>query len=50
MLKDAGFVDVRIEPKDDSAEFISEWDSEQDMSEYIVSATIEARKPPAEQV
>ena len=50
MLKDAGFVDVRIEPKDDSAEFISEWDSERDMSEHIVSATIEARKPPAEQV
>ncbi len=45
MLDDAGFVDIQIEPKDDSDEFISEWDDERDLSEYIVSATIEARKP-----
>lgn len=45
MLDDAGFVDIRVEPKDDSAEFISEWDDERDLSEYVVSATIEARKP-----
>jgi arsenite methyltransferase len=45
MLADAGFVDVEIAPKADSAEFISEWDDERDLSEYIVSATIEARKP-----
>ena len=48
MLTNAGFVDIRIEPKDDSAEFISEWDDERDMSEYVVSATIEGRKPTAE--
>jgi arsenite methyltransferase len=45
MLADAGFVDVRVEPKDDSAEFISEWDDDRDMSEYVVAATIEGRKP-----
>ncbi|WP_336326518.1 arsenite methyltransferase [Halovenus sp. HT40] len=45
MLDDAGFVDIQIEPKDDSDEFISEWDDQRDLSEYIVSATIEARKP-----
>jgi len=47
LLADAGFVDVRIEPKDDSAEFISEWDDRLDPSEYVVAATIEARKPTA---
>ncbi|WP_340101469.1 arsenite methyltransferase [Salinibaculum salinum] len=48
LLDDAGFVDVRVEPKDDSAEFISEWDDRRDMSEYVVSATIEAQKPKME--
>lgn len=45
MLADAGFTDVSITPKSDSEEFIREWDAERDMSEYIVSARIEARKP-----
>ncbi|MDL5361471.1 arsenite methyltransferase [Halalkalicoccus sp. NIPERK01] len=45
MLSDAGFEDVGIEPKGDSEEFIREWSDERDLSEYIVSATIEARKP-----
>jgi SAM-dependent methyltransferase len=45
MLDAAGFVDVAIEPKEESASFIREWDDERDLSEYIVSATIEARKP-----
>lgn len=45
MLADAGFTDVSIEPKADSAEFIREWDTERDLSDYIVSATIEGEKP-----
>ncbi|MCL7418353.1 MAG: arsenite methyltransferase [Halalkalicoccus sp.] len=45
MLAAAGFEDVDIEPKDDSDEFIREWSDERDPSEYVVSATIEARKP-----
>lgn len=49
MLAAAGFVDVQVEPKDDSDEFISEWDDQRDLSEYVVAATIEARKPPATQ-
>lgn len=44
MLDEAGFVDVSIEPKDESEEFIEEWDDKLDLSEYIVSATIEGRK------
>lgn len=47
LLDDAGFVDVRVAPKDESAEFIS--DDERDLSEYVVSAAIEAQKPPTEQ-
>ena len=45
MLADAGFEDVRIDPNEESESFIREWDDERDLSEYIVSATIEARKP-----
>ncbi|MFD1646837.1 arsenite methyltransferase [Haloarchaeobius litoreus] len=45
MLTDAGFVDVAIEPKSDSDEFIREWDDALDLSEYIVAATVEAERP-----
>jgi SAM-dependent methyltransferase len=45
LLAEAGFVDVAIEPKDESRAFIREWSDEYDPSEYAVSATIEARKP-----
>jgi SAM-dependent methyltransferase len=45
MLTDAGFVDVAVAPKAESAEFISEWDDSLDLSDYVVSATIEGRKP-----
>jgi SAM-dependent methyltransferase len=48
MLTAAGFVDVSIQPKSDSDEFIREWDDEHDLSEYIVSATIEAERPDPE--
>ena len=49
MLDEAGFVDIAIEPKDESREFIREWSADHDPSEYAVSATIEARKPPTAQ-
>lgn len=45
MLADIGFEDIEIQPKAESREFISEWDSDRDLSEYLVSATIEAQKP-----
>jgi arsenite methyltransferase len=45
MLDDVGFDDITIEPKEDSEEFIRDWDPERDLSDYIVSARIEARKP-----
>ncbi len=45
MLDDAGFVDVTIVQNEESETFIREWDDERDLSEYIVSATIEGQKP-----
>jgi SAM-dependent methyltransferase len=45
MLADAGFTSISIETDADSESFISDWDDERDLSEYIVSATIEGRKP-----
>ncbi|WP_276259033.1 arsenite methyltransferase [Haloglomus litoreum] len=48
MLTDAGFTDVSIEPKAESETFIRDWDAERDLSDYIVAARIEARKPAPE--
>ncbi|MBX0298208.1 arsenite methyltransferase [Haloarcula nitratireducens] len=45
MLSNAGFEAIQIESDEASEEFISEWDAERDVSEYVVSATIEATKP-----
>ncbi len=45
MLADTGFESVNISPKDDSEEFIRDWDDDYDVSEFLVSATITARKP-----
>jgi SAM-dependent methyltransferase len=45
MLSNAGFEAIRVEPDEESEEFISEWDATRDASEYVVSATIEAVKP-----
>jgi len=49
MLKGAGFVDIRIEPKDESRQFIKDW-NDKDKTEFkiedmILSASIEAVKP-----
>jgi arsenite methyltransferase len=44
-LSDAGFVDIRISPKDESRDFIREWVPGSNMADYVVSATIEATKP-----
>ncbi|MCO4760843.1 MAG: arsenite methyltransferase [Myxococcales bacterium] len=41
----AGFVDVRIAPKDESRSFISDWAPGSGVEDYVLSATIEARKP-----
>ncbi|MGQ4556842.1 arsenite methyltransferase [Halobellus sp. GM3] len=46
ILDNAGFEAIEIEPKDESIEFISDWDANRDLGDYLVSATIEARKLP----
>ncbi len=43
-IRGAGFANVSIDPKDNSTEFIREWDDDRDLSEYVVSAVIEAEK------
>jgi SAM-dependent methyltransferase len=45
LLRDAGFIDIRIQPKDESRTFIREWVPGTNIADYLISATIEARKP-----
>lgn len=41
----AGFVDVRITPKDESLDFIKDWAPDRGVEDYVISAHIEAVKP-----
>ena len=45
MLRDAGFENIRIRPKDTSREFIRDWLPGSNAVDCVVSATIEATKP-----
>jgi len=45
MLRDAGFIDIRIEPKDESKTFMREWIPGTDITDYVISASISAVKP-----
>jgi len=45
MLREAGFVDVRIRPKDESRVMIREWVEGSTLSDHVLSATLEGRKP-----
>jgi len=45
MLGEAGFVDIRIRPRDESREFIRDWAPGMRVEDFVVSATIEATKP-----
>ena len=49
MLKEAGFEDIRIAPKDESREFIKNWAPNHKIEDLVVSATIEAIKPASPQ-
>ena len=44
-IEAAGFVDVLIQPKDESREFIKDWAPGLGVEDYVVSATIEGMKP-----
>jgi SAM-dependent methyltransferase len=45
MLRAAGFVDVAVRPKDQSREFIREWEPGRKLEDYVLSANISATKP-----
>jgi arsenite methyltransferase len=44
MLRSSGFEDIRIDPKDESREFIKDWAPGMGVENYVVSANIEAIK------
>ncbi|MDH5324336.1 MAG: arsenite methyltransferase [Gammaproteobacteria bacterium] len=44
MIKSAGFDAIQIQPKDESKAFIQDWAPEHNITDYVVSATIEAVK------
>jgi len=44
MLGEAGFTNIRIQPKDESREFIRDWAPGMRVEDFVVSATIEAVK------
>ncbi|RLB51186.1 MAG: arsenite S-adenosylmethyltransferase [Deltaproteobacteria bacterium] len=45
MMRDAGFCEIAIAPKNESKDFIRDWAPGRGIEELIVSATIEAIKP-----
>jgi len=45
LLAESGFSDIRIQPRDESREFIRDWAPGRRVEDYVVSATIEAVKP-----
>jgi SAM-dependent methyltransferase len=44
VLAGAGFSDIRIQPKDESREFIKDWAPGRGVEDYVVAAVIEASK------
>jgi hypothetical protein len=44
LLAEAGFIDIRIQPKDESRDFIKDWAPGSGVEDYVISAIIEARK------
>jgi hypothetical protein len=47
MMRAAGFEQIRIQPKDESKAFIEDWAPGRNVTDFVVSATIEAVKPVA---
>ena len=44
-MRDAGFKDIKITPKDESKNFIKDWAPDHNVTDYVLSAHIEAIKP-----
>jgi len=47
MIKAAGFENVKIQPKNESKAFIRDWAPDHNVTDYVVSASIEGVKPGA---
>jgi hypothetical protein len=45
MMRAAGFRQIRVQPKDESKQFIKDWAPGRNVTDFVVSATIEAVKP-----
>jgi arsenite methyltransferase len=45
MIKASGFESVKIQPKDESKDFIRDWAPAHNVTDYVVSASIEGIKP-----
>ena len=45
ILNDCGFMDIQIKPKNESKKFMSKWAPGTPLTDFVVSATIEAVKP-----
>jgi arsenite methyltransferase len=45
MLRAVGFVDIVVSPKDQSREFIQQWEPGRNLEDYVLSANITATKP-----
>lgn len=45
MLLNSGFAEISIEIKEESREFINDWDEDIAVGDYVISAMIQARKP-----
>jgi len=44
IMQQAGFKEIKIQPKDESREFIKDWAPGSNIEDYVVSATIQATK------
>ena len=44
-MQQAGFENIRIDPKDESKEFLKDWAPGRNIEDYVLSASIEAVKP-----
>jgi hypothetical protein len=44
-MRSAGFIRIKITPKDESKDFIKDWAPGTPVTDYVVSAHIEAIKP-----
>lgn len=45
MMQDSGFINIKIAPKDESRDFIKDWAPDTNVTDFVISAYIQANKP-----